>query len=119
MRPRSARAAATSCPGGRPASAPESAGPMRPRLSCWRVPQLEAMFEENPQRDDAVAPADLLAFFVCASVVADGNFVDAVAALEDLGGDLRLDAKAVGLEIEAVEDLAPHHLVAGLHVRQH
>jgi hypothetical protein len=39
--------------------------------------------------------------------------------LEDFRRNFGLDAEAVGLQVEAVEDLAAQHLVAGFHVRQH
>src|SRR5688572_1158221 len=79
----------------------------------------ESVFHQHPEGDDAVLPADLLPLIVAATVVGDRHFVDAVAALEDLGGHLRLDPEAVGAQVEAVQHLAAHHLVAGLHVRQH
>ena len=62
-----------------------------------RVGQLldEAVFEQHPERHEAGRPRDLLAFIVAAAGVGDRHFVDAVAALEDLRGDLRLDAEAV------------------------
>ena len=55
----------------------------------------EPVLQQHPQRDEAVAPGDLLALFVAAAVVGDRHFVDAVAALEDLRRQLRLDAEAV------------------------
>ena len=54
---------------------------------------------------EGVLQADLLAFLVGAAGVADGDLVDApgrVPLLGDLGGDLRLEAEAVGLELDAL-----------------
>src|SRR4029079_8626925 len=78
----------------------------------------KAIFEQYPQRHDAVAPGDLLAFVVSPAVVGDGHFVDAIAPLEDLRGDLRLDAESVALELEGPQHFHPHRFVAGFHVRQ-
>src|SRR2546426_11078735 len=52
------------------------------------------------ERLDGVFEADLLAFFVGAAGVADGNLIDAPArpAPGDLGGELRLETEAVGLQ---------------------
>src|SRR5262245_2786990 len=58
----------------------------------------EPIFDQHPQRDDSVAPRDLLPVFVATAVVRDRHLVDAVPALEHLRGDLGLDAKTVGPE---------------------
>src|SRR5512145_3283135 len=52
-----------------------------PALRVRRQRRLEAMLHEDPQRDEAIAPPDLLPFLVGASVVADGHLVDAVVTL--------------------------------------
>src|SRR5437588_411621 len=62
-----------------------------------------------------------LAFLIGAAGVADGDLVDAprgAAAAGDLGGDLRLEAEAVRLEVDALEHLTPEDLVTGLHIGQ-
>src|SRR5712671_5137365 len=68
----------------------------------------KAVFEQHPERDDTVAPGNLLAFVVAAAVVGDRHFVDAITPLEDLRRDLRLDAEAVALEPERPQHLDPH-----------
>src|SRR4051794_28846909 len=68
---------------------------------------------------EGVLEADLLALLVGAARVADRDLVDAprrLAAPRDLGGDLRLEAEAVRLEVDVRQHLAPEDLVAGLHV---
>jgi hypothetical protein len=52
----------------------------------------ESISQQHPQRDNPVAPPDLLPFVVAAAVVGDGNLVNAVAPLEDLRRELGLDA---------------------------
>ena len=44
--------------------------------------------------------ADFLAFFVAAVAVADRQFENPVAQPRDLGGDLRLEAEAVLLDLD-------------------
>lgn len=51
-------------------------------------------------------------------MVGDGDFVDADALLGELGGDLRLEAKAVFLDWDGLNNFPPHGLVAGLHISE-
>src|SRR5437773_12358579 len=76
----------------------------------------EPVPDEDPERDDPVAPPDLLPFLVPPAIVRDRNLVDAVAALENLCRQLGLDAEAVRPQRHRPEHVRPHHLVAGLHV---
>src|SRR6266545_788338 len=82
---------------------------------------------EQPVAHDAVErlqrvfQADFLALFVRSARIAHRNLVNAprgAALLGDLRGDLRLEAEAVRLELNALQHLAAENLVAGLHVRQ-
>ncbi len=76
----------------------------------------EVVADDAPEGLDAVFPGDFLAFFVGAAGVGDGNFVDAPVAFCDFGGNFRLEAEAVGFELDALEDFATEDFVAGLHV---
>src|ERR1700730_15127927 len=72
--------------------------------------------DDAVERPDAIAPADLLALGVVATVVGDAHLVDPPAGPGHFGGDLGLEAKAVLLELDRLDDLATEGLVAGLHV---
>src|SRR4029453_6463081 len=61
----------------------------------------------------------LLPFIVPPTGVRDRNFVNSVTTLENLGGQLGLDAKAVGFERERSQYFRPHYLVTGFHVGEH
>src|SRR5207247_11398615 len=67
-------------------------------------------------RAHAVLPADLLAFGVRAAVVGDADLVDPPVAGGDTRGDLRLEAEAVLLDVDRLDDLSTKDLVTGLHV---
>ena len=47
---------------------------------------------------EAVCPDDFLALLVSAAMIGDGHLVDPELALGHLGGDLRLDAKAIAAD---------------------
>ena len=83
-------------------------------LGILRLPHRVA--HDRPEGRDGVLPADLLAFLVGAPVVRDRHLVDPVAAPRDLRRDLGLEAEAVRLDGDRLDDLAAKHLVAGLHV---
>src|SRR5690606_25810148 len=89
------RPAARSAAAPRPESQAPVARPAREGFSFGcetRVPSFrEAIAEQRPHRDHAVLPRDFLALFPLASIVRDRHLVDAVPALEHLGGDLRLE----------------------------
>jgi len=78
----------------------------------------EGILDDTPDGADAVFPIDLLALGVGASMVGDSHFVDTDALLGELGGDLRLESKAVFLDRDGLNDFPPHGLVAGLHIRE-
>src|SRR6516164_4502147 len=67
-------------------------------------------------RLDPVLQADLFAFFIRAARIADWDLVDAQVFLGDLRGELRLEAEAVRLQDNAVEDFPAENLVARFHV---
>src|SRR5579862_97354 len=61
----------------------------------------EAEAYQRPQRCEAIAPGDLLALGVVASGVINGYLIDAIAAFEHLGRDLRLEVEAVAADLHA------------------
>jgi hypothetical protein len=76
----------------------------------------EAVFEEIVKRGEAVSPGDFLALLKLAPRVGYRYFIDAVLALENLGGHFDFDFEALGLELYALYDFGPEHLVTGFHV---
>ena len=78
----------------------------------------EGILDDTPDGADAVFPINLLTFGVGASMVGDGNFVDADALLGELGGDLRLKSKAVFLDVNLLNNFATKSFVTSLHVTQ-
>jgi hypothetical protein len=56
--------------------------------------------------------------FIGAAMVRDGDFVEAATFLGELDGDLRLEAEAIGFEVNAFDGLRAKDLVANLHVRE-
>ena len=76
----------------------------------------QVVLENTPDRADAVFPADLLAFFVGSPAVADTHFKNTTSLACHLGGDFRLKAEAVFLDVDALNDLAFKDLVTGFHV---
>ena len=49
-------------------------------------------------------------------MIADADLVEGAAAPREPGGDLGIEAEAVLLQLDCLDDLAPEDLVAGLHV---
>ena len=69
-----------------------------------------AIFDDGVRRSEAIAPADLLAFVVRASVIGNPHFENPAPQLGDLCNEFRFDAKAVpsisiGLIVESVKAL--------------
>ena len=87
---------------------------VRRRIEIVDQPELE----DHCKSFDTVFPADLLALFIRAPVVADGHFVDAQLALGALHHNLRLKAEAVRTDGDAFEQVSAENLVTGFHVRQ-
>src|SRR3954451_14174469 len=77
-----------------------------------------AVFRDAIDRAQAVSPTDFLASGIVASAIGDRDFVDAAAGLGDFRRDFRLEAEAVLLDPDSLDDLAAKNLVAGFHVRQ-
>src|ERR1019366_8801867 len=73
-------------------------------------------FEDDAEGFEAVYPADFLAFFVSAAVITDGHFVNAELAFGALHDDFGLEAKTVGADGDALEQVGAKDLVAGFHV---
>src|SRR5215510_14134187 len=78
----------------------------------------ESLRHQHAQRLYTVAPLDLLALGLRPGLEANGQLLDAVAALQEPGGDLGLDFEAAGCQTQRSRDVGSHDLVAGLHVRQ-
>src|SRR5262245_58877422 len=78
----------------------------------------ESEDEHPPQRDDAVAPTDLLALGIGAAVVGDRNLVDPHPEPRRLDHQLGLDVEAVGPQRKLLQDRGTEGLVADLHVAQ-
>src|SRR5690606_17110036 len=55
-------------------------------------------------------------FKVIARKVGDRQFVHTHLQLGDLGGDFRLETKAVGFKLHILNDLRPEELITGLHI---
>jgi len=78
----------------------------------------KAILHNAPNSADAVFPIDLFAFGVGAAVVGDGDFVNADAFFGELGCDLGLEAEAVFLDGDGLQNFPAHGFVAGLHIRE-
>src|SRR5262245_22990257 len=65
----------------------------------------EVVLEDRADGREAVLPADLLALGVGAPAVGDGHLPDARPGFVHLGGQLRLDAEAVGLQPQLLQHL--------------
>ena len=76
----------------------------------------ERVAQDRPEGDDAVRPADLLAFPVRPAGVGDRHLVDARVHLRQLRGELRLHAESARPDRDALDDVRAEDLVAGLHV---
>ena len=48
----------------------------------------------------------------------DRHLIDTRVHVSNLGGDLRLESKAIFLDGDRLDDLAPENLEAGFHVRK-
>src|SRR6185369_3744732 len=90
----------------------EEPSPVSLRVQIVDDPEVE----NYAQGFSAVFPSDLLAFFVGAPVVADGNFVDTQLAFGHLHGDLGLEAETVAADRNALQQVGAEDFVAGLHV---
>src|SRR3989304_2270351 len=97
---------------------PSASVRLRARERDPRAPSVrQAVLDEGPQRRKPIPPGDLLALAVIPTLVSDRHLVDPRPPLEELGRDLGLDPEAVTLEVDALQDVRPHRLEAGLHVR--
>src|ERR1700694_2273817 len=76
----------------------------------------EVVFCDVPEGSDTILPPDFLAFGVGAPRVGDGNLIDARVAFREARDDFRLEAEAIGGEMERARDLPADRLVARLHV---
>src|SRR5215469_11042438 len=87
--------------------------------ACERSRRLgNRILQQTPQRPYAIFPADLLAFLVSPSPIADAYFVDSQPPLGHLYRDLRLESEAVFSDGNRLNNLPAEDLVAGLHVAQ-
>ena len=78
----------------------------------------QVVSQDAPECGESVLPGNLFALRVGAAGIGDGNFVDSPASLRDLGGEFRLEAKAIGLEFDILQNFAAKNLVARLHVAE-
>src|SRR5436190_17841180 len=73
---------------------------------------VEATPDQRTQHAEAVGRRQLLAGVARTRLVVHRNLEDLLAALEQTGGDLRLDVEAARLQRKRAEDLRADHLVA-------
>src|SRR5262249_32960310 len=78
----------------------------------------ESEHEHAPERDETVAPVDLLALGVRPPVVGDRHLVDADAEPSRLDHELRLDVEAIRPQGKPSEHGGAERLVPPLHVPQ-
>ena len=74
------------------------------------------ILEQRPCGRHRVTEANLLSLRVVAAAVGDRHLEDAAPQFGDLDGDLRLEAKPIRSQRDALEELGSEDLVAGLHV---
>src|SRR3954470_6031029 len=79
---------------------------------------VEAAPDQSSQDPEAVGRRELLARVARARLVVHGHLEDLLAALEQPGGDLRLDVEAARLQRQRAEHLRADHLVAGHEVTE-
>src|SRR6476646_5905283 len=82
----------------------------RPRENNERTSSRDVVLDDAVQRVEPVLPADLLAFRVGAPGIGNPDLVNARSALGHLRGDLRLEAEAVLLDLNALYELPPKDL---------
>src|SRR5262249_838051 len=78
----------------------------------------ESIFDQGPDGRETVAPGDFLAFRKIAAVIRDRHLIEFVFALEDFGGDLRLEIEAVRPDLEVFDHVGAEDFVTGLHIRE-
>src|SRR5690606_11610058 len=67
---------------------------------------------------NAVFPGNLFALQIIAREIGNRQLEDAQLQLRDLGGDLRLKAEPLRLQVDIGDHVAAKEFVAGLHVGQ-
>src|SRR5436190_20666530 len=83
-----------------------------------RASAKKVVFDDAVDRTEAVLVADLLSLFIGPAMVGDADLVDSRAAPGQLGGDFRLEAEPVFLDLDRLDELAAECLIAGFHVRE-
>src|SRR5262245_39578328 len=78
----------------------------------------KSVFDQGPDGRKTVAPRDFLAFRKIVAVIRDRHLVELVFALENFGGDLRLEIEAVRPDLEVFDHVGAEDFVTGLHVRE-
>src|SRR5688572_2455270 len=76
----------------------------------------ESVFEQGPYGFKGVMQFDLFALRVVTRIESDRHLKNAIIALEDLGGELRLKVKAIGANDHTFDDFAAENLVACFHI---
>src|SRR5262245_29137351 len=88
------------------------------RAVLYRCLIHEAVFNQRPKSRESVAPGDLLAFGKIAPVIRDRHLVEFVFALENFGGNLRLEIEAVRFNMDVFDHVGAEDFITGLHVRE-
>src|SRR5262249_29225554 len=76
----------------------------------------EMSFQDDIKGFEGILQSDLFAFFVCATMIADGRFIDSRLSLRKFDGQLRLNAKAVAANGHALDQRSTEGLVASFHI---
>ncbi len=107
---------------GNPGVEPRRAAQARQDLAAVGVLDVDLVGEpearDRPQRLEAVAPVDLLAFLVGPAGIADRDLEDARLALGQLDRQLGLEPEVIRHDRDRLEEIGADGLVARLHVGQ-
>lgn len=76
----------------------------------------KAIFCEDPEGDEAVAPVKFFSFFVCSRMVLYGDFFDSAAGLNEAKGEFDGEGHVVSVELHVLDGFAAKDLVAGFGV---
>ena len=94
------RVCAPAKPDGQRAATDSAAIDEESKDASVRLEPLKSVFQEDPNRVEAVAPADLFAARAVARIEFDWPLDDAASLAQQLRRDLRLDVEAVRLELK-------------------
>ena len=92
---------------------------MAPPFFGYRSLSAEQVVSENTiNRHQTILPATLFTFSVGASIIGNWHLINPAPFSRELGGEFRLEAKAILLDLHAIEQLATKHLITGFHIRE-